>query len=297
MTETPTDPNELRYSLFRKRTLSNALLNALVTVLTLLALIPLFAVLSMLISRGAAGLNWDAFTSTPPTALQKVGGGFGNALVGTLFMVTVASLISVPTGILGACYLAEISPNSRLAQLTRFFVKLMTGFPSVLAGVFAYGAVVMLLGTFSPWAGGVALAILMVPTVMLTAEEAMRMVPVKMKDAAIGMGATQTQVVRTVILPTALPSILTGVMLAVARACGETAPLLLTALFSNGWIYEQGELNLNDRTASLAVLIFKFSSSPHEHQVNMAWSAALMLVMLVLGLNLLGQLFSRKRTS
>src|SRR5207248_7342457 len=144
-------------------------------------------------------------------------------------------------------------------------------------------------------AGGVALALLMLPTVLLTAEEAIKRVPSRMREAAIGMGATPTQVVTKVIVPTAAPAMLTGVMLAVARAAGETAPLLFTALFSNFWIVQDGAPALMAPTASLAVLIYNFSGMPFENQIEMAWAAALVLVLLVLTLNILGQLLSRRR--
>jgi phosphate transport system permease protein len=155
--------------------------------------------------------------------------------------------------------------------------------------------VVLLTGTYSAPAGGVALALLMMPTVLLTAEEAMKMVPARMKEAAVGMGCTPSQVVWRIVLPTALPGILTGVMLAVARASGETAPLLFTALFSNYWLVQDGHLALMEPTASLAVLIFNFSGMPFENQIEMAWAAALVLVLLVLVINVTGQLFSRRR--
>jgi len=294
MNTTHDDTRELEFSLLRKRTFVNLTLNVLVTAVTLLAVVPLGAVLYMLVVKGGSHLSSVSFTELPPTALDK-GGGFGNAIAGTLVMVGIASLISVPTGILGAIFLAEIAPGSRLAKTMRFLVRLMTGFPSVLAGVFAYGAVVMLFGGFSAYAGGVALAILMVPTVMLTAEEAIRMVPAKMKDAAMAMGTTQSQMVRSVLFPTAFPSMMTGVMLAVARASGETAPLIFTALFSNYWIVRDSEQQLDEPTASLAVLIYNFSASAFENQQNVAWAAALVLVLFVLVFNLLGQGFSTKQ--
>jgi len=153
----------------------------------------------------------------------------------------------------------------------------------------------LLTGTYSAPAGGIALALLMLPTVMLTAEEAMKMVPTRMKEAAIGMGCTRSQMVWRVVLPTALPSMLTGVMLAVARASGETAPLLFTALFSNFWIVQDGAPALMAPTASLAVLIYNFSGMPFENQIELAWAAALILVLLVLAMNILGQLLSRRR--
>ena len=225
---------DLKHSLRRPRTFINAFLTIMVTVLTLLALVPLISVLYMLFVHGGTNLNWAAFTSLPPAPLQK-GGGFANAITGTLVMVGLAGLIAVPIGILGAIYLAEVGSGTRLAKVVRFVARILTGFPSILAGVFSYGVVVLLMGRFSAIAGGVALSILMIPIVMLTAEEAIRMVPAKMREAAIGMGATPTQTIWSVLIPTALPGMITGIMLAVARAAGETAPLLFTALFSNYW--------------------------------------------------------------
>ena len=165
---------------------------------------------------------------------------------------------------------------------------MLTGFPSILAGVLIYGLIVRHIG-FSAWAGGVALSLLMMPTIMLTAEEAIRMVPAKIREAAIGMGATSTQTILRVMLPTALPGILTGVMLAIARAAGETAPLLVTAMFSNRW-----PSSLAAKTPSLAVLIYNFSGSPDDNQQSLAWAAAMTLVFLVLTINLIGQAFSRR---
>jgi len=250
----------------------------------------------MLVYRGGKHLSLAALTQLPPAALEQ-GGGFGNAIIGTGVMVGIAALISVPVGIVAGIFLAEIESESPLAQAVRFSGKILTGFPSILAGVFAYGAVVLLTGGFSSLAGGVALSILMLPTVMLTAEEAIRSVPSKMREAAIGMGATQAQTVWLILLPTALPGILTGVMLAVARAAGETAPLLFTALFSNYWISAGGHVELMQPTASLAVLIYNFSSVPFQNQVDLAWTAALVLVLLVLVVNLVGQALSKRKVS
>ena len=209
-------------------------------------------------------------------------------------MVGIAALISVPFGILSAIYLAEIAPEAKLSYIVRMCAKVLTGFPSILAGVFAYGTVVLVTGGFSAIAGGIALSILMLPTVILTAEEAIRMVPSKIREAALGMGATQTQTVWMVLLPTAFPGILTGVMLAVARAAGETAPLLFTALFSNYWLISGGRFDLMQPTSSLAVLIYNFSAVPFQNQIELAWAAALVLVLIVLTVNLIGQSLSRK---
>ena len=287
------DFSQLEKSLRRPRTLMDFLLNSATTLATLAALLPLFSVLFMLIWRGGKRLSLAVFTQLPPAPLQQ-GGGFGNAVVGTLVMVGMAMLMSVPMGLLTAIYLSQTN-QSKVAETVRFATKVLTGFPSILAGVFAYGAVVLATGRFSAFAGGVALAVLMLPTIVLTSEDSIRMVPSKMKEASIGMGATQAQTVWMVLLPTAIPGILTGVMLAVARAAGETAPLIFTALFSNYWLFGHGRVDLNQPTASLAVLIYNFAGVPFKNQVELAWAAALVLVLLVLVANLIGQSLSSKQ--
>jgi len=286
------DFSQLERSLRRPRTFIDSFLNFATTVLTLLALIPLFSVVLMLLWRGGSRLTTAVFTSLPPAPLEQ-GGGFGNAIVGTTMMVGMAMLITVPFGILTAVYLAQ--SNSKIAETVRFCAKVLTGFPSILAGVFAYGTVVLVTGGFSSLAGSVALSVLMLPTIILTSEDAIRMVPSRMKEAATGMGATPAQTVWMVLLPTALPGILTGVMLAVARAAGETAPLIFTALFSNYWLWEHGHVQLMQPTASLAVLIYNFAGMPFRNQVELAWAAALVLVLMVLAANLAGQALSAKR--
>ena len=232
------DPQTLRdleWSLRKPRSLFSYAMSMLTGAATIAALLPLFSVLFLLVKRGVAGLTLTAFTTLPPAAMST-GGGFGNALVGTLVIVAIATFISVPVGLFAAIYITEFAPDSQTAKAVRFAAKVLTGLPSILAGVFAFATVVVVTGGFSAPAGGVALALLMVPTILLTAEEAIKRVPPRMREAAIGMGATPTQVVGRVVVPTAMPGIVTGVMLAVARAAGETAPLLFTALFSDFWI-------------------------------------------------------------
>jgi phosphate transport system permease protein len=291
---------ELERSLRQPRTLLNLLLSGLTTVLTLTALFPLFSVLYLLAVRGGKQLGLALLTELPPAAMMT-GGGFGNAIVGTVIIVGIAALISVPFGIFAAVYLAEFGPTTRTALAVRFAAKVLTGLPSILAGVFAFATIVMATGGFSAPAGGIALALLMLPTIILTAEEAIKMVPGKMREAAIGMGATPFQLVWRVLLPTASPGILTGVMLAVARAAGETAPLLFTAVFSEFWMSRSFPeflpktlADLMKPTPSLAVLIYNFSSSPFDNQIEFAWAAALVLVVLVLVFNLAGQALSRR---
>jgi phosphate transport system permease protein len=272
-----------------RRALTNSVLTVLAWIFALSASVPLISVLYMLFVEGGARLGLEIFKDLPPAGFED-GGGFGNAIVGTLVMVAIAAAISVPIGILAAIYLSEIGPNNRIGQTTRFLAKVLTGFPSILAGVFVYAVLVLAMGTYSAIAGGVALAILMLPTVLLTAEEALKMVPRKMKDAALGMGCTPTQMIWKVALPTALPGILTGVMLGIARVAGESAPLLFTALFSNYWLS-----SLREPTASLSILIYNFSSMPFENQIQLAWAASLVLVLIVLVFNILSRLFGRPK--
>ena len=288
MSRIPGVPN-LQRSLSEPRALRSGLLTGGAWVVALIASVPLFSVLYMLIVEGGARLSSELFTELPPAGFE-LGGGFGNAIIGTLVMVGIAALISIPIGILTAVFLAELGPDSRLGATTRFLAKVLTGFPSILAGVFVYAVIVLAMGTYSALAGGVSLAVLMLPTVILTAEEAMKMVPRKMKDAALGMGCTRTQMIWQVVLPTALPGILTGVMLAVARVAGESAPLLFTALFSNYWLS-----SLREPTASLSILIYNFSSMPFENQIELAWAASLVLVLIVLVFNIISRVIGRAR--
>jgi phosphate transport system permease protein len=274
------------------RTMFSAFMSICAAVLTAIAMVPLASVLVMLVVRGGKRLSFELFTSLPPGAKME-GGGIGNAILGTFLMVAIATVISVPLGILAGVFLAEFAPEGRTASLVRFTAKVLSGLPSVLAGLFAYATIVLATGTYSAPAGGAALALLMLPTILLTAEQAMKMVPLRMKEAAIGMGCTRTQLVWRIVLPTALPGILTGVMLAVARAVGETAPLLFTAMSSDYWLSR----NPMEPTPSLAVLIFNFSTVPFRNQVEIAWSASLVLVFLVLLANITAQLWSARRTT
>lgn len=273
---------------FETRALTSYILSSITVVAAVAACIPLFSVLLMLIYRGGRRLSLEVFYSLPPTAFES-GGGFGNAILGTFFMVGLAAAISIPFGILAAIYLAELNPYSKTAQIARFCAKTMTGLPSILAGVFAYATVVLTMGHYSAWAGGVALSLLMIPVVLLTTEEAIKMVPRPMKEAAYGMGCTPAQTMFKVTLPVAMPGIITGIVLAVARAAGETAPLLFTALFSDYW------LHANEPTASLAVLIFNYSGMPFENQIELAWTASLVLVVLVFILNIISRAIGQRK--
>ena len=243
----------------------------------------------MLLVHGGARLDWEALSALPPAGFET-GGGFGNAILGTLVMVAIGTATQRSRRNSGRAVSGDTRPASRIAEVARFLAKVLTGFPSILAGVFAYATVVLWIGAYSAWAGGIALAVLMLPTVTLAAEEAMKQVPQRMKDAAYGMGCTRSQVIWKVVLPTSLPGMLTGVILAVAGAAGESAPLLFTALFSNYYLSE-----LSEPTASLSILIYNFSGMPFENQIELAWAASLVLVLIVLVFNIVARVVGRPR--
>jgi len=266
------------------RLFRNRFLTGLCITLALFTLIPLFSIILLVLKNGLPLFSLSLFTQLPPPpGLEE--GGFGNAIIGTALMVGIALTLSVPLGVLAAIYITEYAPTSRFAAAVRFVAKLLTGIPSIICGVFAFAVVVMTTRHFSALAGGVALAILTIPTILLTAEQALLGVPNAYREASFGLGATHFQTIFRIVLPDALPAIMTGVMLAVARAAGETAPVLFTALFSQNWIH-----SLMEPTASLSALIYNFASLPYAYQVKMAWSASLILVTLVTITNIAGQL-------
>ncbi|NDJ19814.1 phosphate ABC transporter permease PstA [Myxacorys almedinensis] len=280
-------------SLNRKPTSPRTLFASAMTVLsiffTLLALIPLVAVLAYVLANGLSRLDVAAFTQLPP-APGLGGGGFGNALLGTLLTVAIAAVISIPFGVVAAIYLSEFGRDTRLADWVNFFTNVLSGVPSIVIGAFAYAVVVLTTGTFSAVAGGVALAILMLPTIVRTAAEALESVPNDFRQASIGLGATRLQTTLKIVFPAAVPAILTGIMLAIARAAGETAPVLFTASFSQYW-----NTTIWQPTATLSRLVFSFATAPYPGQQELAWTASLVLVALVLVTSILARLVTQRR--
>jgi phosphate transport system permease protein len=274
----------------RIRILRNSFWSALCIALSFLTLVPLFSIVFLVLQKGLHLLNLQVFTQLPP-APGLTGGGFGNAIQGTVLMVLIALLFSAPLGILSAIYVTEYDPRARLSNAVRFVAKLLTGIPSIICGVFAFSVVVLSTGTSSAIAGGAALAVLTLPTILLTTEQALLGVPKPLREASYGLGATKFQTIVRVVLPEAMPAIMTGIMLAVARAAGETAPVLFTASFSNYWLK-----SLMQPAASLSVLIYNFSTLPYDYQIQMAWTASLVLVALVTITNITAQfVFSRRK--
>jgi len=254
-----------------------------------IALLPLFAVLFYVVSRGLSRLNFDLLTQLPP-APGLSGGGIANAIQGTLIIVSIGALIAIPFGVMVAIYISEFSDGNQLGRWVRFASDVLSGVPSIIAGIFAYGLLVATTGTFSAVAGGVALSVLMLPTIIRTTLEAFKIVPQDVRWASVGIGASNYQTVLSVVIPAALPAILTGVTLAVARASGETAPLIFTALNSPFWFK-----GLWEPTPTLSVLVYNFALVPFVAQKELAWAGALVLVIMVLLTSILARWATRQK--
>jgi phosphate transport system permease protein len=285
--------SSLTRSSLSKRTLFNTVMTVITFICGFLALLPLLAVLSYVVIQGFNSLSFSVFTELPPAPFRK-GGGFGNAILGTLLMVGIGGLISIPFGVMAAIYLTEFS-SGKIARWVRFATNVLSGVPSIIAGVFAYGIVVLSLtqwklGSYSAIGGGFALAILMLPIIVRTTDEALQLVSQDLRQASLGLGATNFQTVTQVVLPAALPAIVTGSTLAIARAAGETAPLLFTALFSTFW-----PDSLLKPTASLAVLVYNFAISPFKNWQSLAWAASLILVLMVLLTSIIARWATRQK--
>ena len=259
--------------------------------LTAIALLPLFAMVGSIISRGLPQFSWEVFVNLPaPIGVEGEPNGFANAIVGTLTMVGLGALMSVPLGIMTGIFLSEFAAGSAISTGVRFTTVILSSVPSVIVGVFAYGVLVITTKQFSAVAGGFALGVIMIPIIALTTEEALKLVPVHYRLGSAALGGSRWQTTYQIILPAALPGITTGVLLAVARAAGETAPLMFTALFSQFW--QEG---LMSPTPSLPVLIYNYASSPFPEQNAIAWTASLVLLLLVLVISLLSRLLTRNR--
>jgi phosphate transport system permease protein len=260
-----------------RRFASNAMV-ALMVVAVVVAILPLFFILFDLIAKGAGSLSLDFFTKTPAPA-GEVGGGVAHAIVGTLIMVGTAGLIGLPIGVGAGIYCAEY-PASRLTWVTRFVADVLNGTPSIVVGVFAWTWIVAQQKHFSALAGSVALAMLMIPMVMRTTEEMIKLVPNSLREAALALGYPRWRTSLAIVARTALPGILTGSLLAIARIAGETAPLLFTALGS-----QYLATRLDEPMAALPLIVFTYATGPYEEWHRFAWAAALVLILVVLVLS------------
>jgi phosphate transport system permease protein len=253
----------------------------------LIALVPLALILFFVVGRGIQALNFDFFVNTPKP-VGEIGGGMANAIVGTLMLVGLGSAFAIPIGILSGVYMSEYA-GSRSAATVRFAADTLNGVPSIVIGVFVYGIAVLPFKHFSAMAGGLALGIMMIPIIARTTEELLLLVPSTMREGALALGATRARAVFSVVLPAAAPGIITGVVLALARISGETAPLLFTA-FGNQYF----TTTLTQPIASLTVQVYTYAISPYEDWHRQAWAGALVLVSIVLICSLLARFATRR---
>lgn len=282
---------DLSYKNWRQRNVSSRLLSTLAGLFAFLSILPLVAVLVYILVQGMKSINLDLLTQLPPPP-GGTGGGIGNAILGSIVVTAIAALIAIPIGVGGGIYLAEYSTGRGFSQFIRFGTNVLAGVPSIIAGVFIYGVIVstrILFGhTFSAIAGGAALAVLMLPTVIKTTDEGLKLVSDDLRRAALGVGASHFVTVSQITLPKAFTPIATGVVLSIARAAGETAPLIFTALFSPFW-----PNGIFEPIATLSVLIYNFSSQPYDVQNQLAWAASFILVVFILVLNLMARWLGR----
>jgi phosphate transport system permease protein len=256
------------------RRLTDHAMTGIAVLTVVLVLAPLIAIFGYLVYRGVGSINW-AFLTQVPKPPGEVGGGMANAIVGSIFILGIASIIGVPLGIGAGIYLAEFGRN-RFGSAIRFTADVLNGVPSIVIGIVAYAIVVLRQGHFSALAGGVALAIMMVPTISRTTEEMLLLVPQALREAAYGLGVPRWRTTLSITLRTATSGVITGVMLAFARVAGETAPLLFTALGNEFW-----SLRLNQPTAALPLQIYRYALSPYDDFHRQAWAGALVLIVLI----------------
>lgn len=287
---------DLSYKPSLARNVGSRILTVIAAIFSAVAVLPLILVLGYVIVKGGSKISLVLFTELPPPPGLD-GGGIANAIVGTIVVTVVAALIAIPVGVGGGIFLAEYSRSGWFAQFIRFGTNVLSGVPSIIAGVFIYGTIVtsrVLFGNaYSALAGGIALSILMLPTVIKTTDEGLKLVSDDLRRAALGVGASRFVTIVRITLPTAFTPIATGVVLAIARAAGETAPLIFTALFSPFWSDLLSTDGIFAPIATLSVLIYNFAIMPYEFHNELAWSASFVLVVMILGLNLFSRWLAR----
>ena len=277
--------------LYRRRVRTNWIGLTLSMAAMAIGLFVLLWILFVLFKNGLSALDWNMFTQSTP-APGSEGGGLANAIVGSLMIVGLATFLSTPIGILAGIYLAEYGDRSKIAQVTRFVTDIMLSAPSIVLGLFVYALIVAQTKQFSGWAGTVALSLIAIPVVLRTTENMLRLVPGSLREAAFALGAPQWKVTTMVTLRAARSGVVTGVLLAVARISGETAPLLFTAL--NNQFFST---DMSKPMANLPVVIFQFAMSPYDNWVRLAWGGALLITLTVLALNIVARVYFRDKGS
>jgi phosphate transport system permease protein len=277
-------------SIYSKRRRSNWLGLTLSMFAMALGMIFLLWILSVLFIKGFSAIDWNMFTQSTP-APGSEGGGLANAIVGSLMIVISCTLISTPIGVMAGIYLSEYGGKSKIASITRFVNDIMLSAPSIVIGLFVYAVLVAQVKHFSGWAGTIALSLIAIPVVVRTTENMLHLVPISLREAAYALGAPKWKVAFSVTLTAAKSGVITGILLALARVSGETAPLLFTAL--NNQFFST---NMNAPMANLPVVIFQFAMSPYDNWVDLAWGGALLITFVVLGLNILTRVVFRTKT-
>jgi phosphate transport system permease protein len=278
-------------SLYRQRKLANRVGLTMSMGAMILGLSVLLWILAVLFYNGLTAMDFKLFTQDTP-APGTEGGGLRNAIVGSLMMLTLTVVVSTPVGILAGIYLAEYGDRSRTAELTRFVTDIMLSAPSIVLGLFVYAIAVATVGNFSGYAGSLALSLIAVPVVVRTTENMLRLVPGSLREAAFALGAPRWKVAIMVSLRAARSGVITGLLLAVARISGETAPLLFTALNNQFFSADMGK-----PMANLPVVIFQFAMSPYDNWIRLAWAGALLITLTVLVINIVARVFFRDRSS
>jgi phosphate transport system permease protein len=281
--------NNINPAVFARRKRTNKIGLALSMSAMGLGMIFLFWILSVLLIKGLSSIDFSLFTHSTP-APGSEGGGLANAIVGSLMIIGCCTLISTPVGVLAGVYLSEYGDRSKVAATTRFVTDIMLSAPSIVIGLFVYAFVVAQVKHFSGWAGTIALALIAIPVVVRTTENMLRLVPGSLREAAYALGAPKWKVAFMITLRAAQSGVMTGILLALARVSGETAPLLFTAL--NNQFFST---NMNAPMANLPVVIFQFAMSPYDNWVNLAWGGALLITFAVLGLNILARVVFRDK--
>jgi len=289
--------SRLHYNPYALRNVWNRAMNLLAGLFAFIAVLPLIVVILYVLYKGGGAITPAIFTELPPAPGLSEPMGMGNAIIGTIMVTGVAALVAIPIGVGGGIYLAEVAKKGWFAQSIRVGVNVLAGVPSIICGLFIYALVVntrILWGeSFSAMAGSFALAVLMLPTIVKTTDEGLKLVPQELRMGALGIGASRFTTITRVVLPAATSPIATGVVLGIARAAGETAPLIFTALFSPFWPDWLSGLGLLAPTATMSVQIYNFGIMPFAPQVELAWAASFILVVMILAANLLARWLAR----
>jgi len=271
----------------RRRILADKLFKGIIVLLSFACILPMFFILFFITSKGISVINWGFLTQLPKP-VGEIGGGILNAIIGTLMLIAVSTLLSVPIGVFTGVFLSEYR-KGKLVYLVRLSIEILQGIPSIVFGIIAYVWIVVLVGSFSALSGGVALAMMMLPVIITAAEETLKLIPDSLREASLALGVSYPRTILKVVLPAGLSGILTGILLSVARVTGETAPLLFTA-FGSPFM----NFNILKPVNTLPLMIFNYATSPYPEWHRLAWGASLVLIVFVLGMNLFTKLVTRR---